>query len=81
MTKEAKEAIIELLAREMQVPVDGIKLDTKLSELGIDSLKAIVILSELEDLFKIEIPNEAMESIVTVGDVVAQVDAFRQKPS
>lgn len=76
-----KEAIIELLAREMKVPVDGIKLDTKLSELGIDSLKAIVILSELEDLFKIEIPNEAMESIVTVGDIVAQVDEFRQKPS
>lgn len=76
-----KEAIIELLACEMKVPVDGIKLDTKLSELGIDSLKAIVILSELEDLFKIEIPNEAMESIVTVGDIVAQVDEYRQKPS
>lgn len=76
-----KEAIIELLAREMKCSVEDIKLDTKLSELGIDSLKAIVILSELEDLFKIEIPNEAMESIVTVGDIVAQVDAFRQKPS
>lgn len=77
----AKEAIIELLAREMNCSVDGIKLDTKLSDLGIDSLKAIVILSELEDLFKIEIPNEAMESIVTVGDIVAQVDEYRQKPS
>lgn len=76
-----KEAIIELLAREIKVPVESIKLDTKLSDLGIDSLKAIVILSELEDLFKIEIPNEAMESIVTVGDIVAQVDEHRQKPS
>lgn len=76
-----KEAIIELLAREMKCSVEDIKLDTKLSDLGIDSLKAIVILSELEDLFKIEIPNEAMESIVTVGDVVAQVDELRQKPS
>lgn len=76
-----KEAIIELLAQEMKVPIDSIKLDTKLSDLGIDSLKAIVILSELEDLFKIEIPNEAMESIVTVGDIVNQVDEFRKKPS
>ena len=77
----SKEAIIELLAQEMKVPANSIKLDTKLSELGIDSLKAIVILSELEDLFKIEIPNEAMESIVTVGDIVAKVNEFRQKPS
>lgn len=76
-----KEAIIELLAQETKVPIDGIKLDTKLIDLGIDSLKAIVLLSELEDLFKIEIPNEAMESIVTVGDIVAQVDEYRKKPS
>lgn len=76
-----KEAIIELLAREMKIPADGIKLDTKLSDLGIDSLKAIVILSELEELFKIEIPNEAMESIVTVGDIVAKVDEFRPNAS
>lgn len=76
-----KEAIIELLAHEMKVPAHSIKLDTKLSDLGIDSLKAIVILSELEELFKIEIPNEAMDSIATVGDIVAQVDEYRQKPS
>lgn len=76
-----KDAIIELLAREMKCPVEGITLETKLSDLGIDSLKAIVILSELEDLFKIEIPNEAMESMVTVGDIVAKVNEFRPKPS
>lgn len=76
-----KDVIIELLAREMKCPIEGITLETKLSELGIDSLKAIVILSELEELFKIAIPNEAMEAIVTVGDIVAKVDEFRPKPS
>lgn len=80
MTKE--DAIIELLASEMKCSVEGITPETKLSDLGIDSLKAIVILSELEDLFKIEIPNEAMETIVTVGDIVSKVDELRQqKPS
>lgn len=76
-----KEVIIDLLARETKCSVQDVKLETKLIDLGIDSLKAIVILSELEELFKIEIPNEAMESIVTVGDIVAKVDEFLQKPS
>lgn len=76
-----KDAIIELLANEMKCSPGGITLQTKLSDLGIDSLRAIVILSELEDMFKIEIPNEAMESIITVGDIVAKVDQLRQKPA
>ena len=74
-----KDAVIELIAREMQCSIEDITLNTKLNELGIDSLKAIVILSVLEDQFQIEIPNEAMESISTVGDIVAKVDALRSK--
>ena len=74
-----KDAVIELIAREMQCSIEDITLNTKLNELGVDSLKAIVILSVLEDQFKIEIPNEAMESISTVGDIVAKVDALRPK--
>lgn len=74
-----KSAVIELIAREMKCSAGDIALHTKLNDLGIDSLKAIVILSELEDQFKIEIPNEAMESITTVGDIVAKVDELLQK--
>lgn len=76
-----KDAVIKLLAQEMNRPPQDITLQTKLTDLGVDSLKAIVILSVLEDQFKIEIPNEAMESINTVGDIVAKVDALRQKNS
>lgn len=74
-----KETVIELIAREMQCSIQDITLNTKLTELGVDSLKAIVILSLLEDEFKIEIPNEAIESISTVGDIVNKVDALRPK--
>jgi len=76
-----KEMVIELIAREMQCSIQDITLNTKLNELGVDSLKAIVILSLLEDEFKIEIPNEAIESISTVGDIVDKVDALRPNPS
>ena len=49
-------------------PVD-VKPDAKLEALGIDSLKAITLLFEIEEAFAIEIPNEVIPSIVTVNDI------------
>ena len=70
--------VIELIAREVKRPTGDITLNTGLGDLGIDSLKAIVILSELEDQLKIEIPNEIMGSMRTVGDIVSKIDELRQ---
>ncbi len=76
--KRNAEAIIEVIAREAKCSTDQITLNTGLEDLGIDSLKAIVILSELEDLLGIEIPNEILGNIGnTVGDIVAKVDELR----
>jgi acyl carrier protein len=69
--------VIELIAREVKRPTGEITLNTGLNDLGIDSLKAIVILSELEDQLKIEIPNETMGSMRTVGDIVSKLDELR----
>ena len=48
-------------------------LDTKLTTLGIDSLKAISVLFELEEAFDVEIPNEVISSIVTVDDIMTKL--------
>jgi acyl carrier protein len=76
MTKNAV-AVIEIIAREAKCSPREVTLDTRLDVLGIDSLKAIVILSELEDVLGIEIPNEIIGSIYTVGDVVSKVDELQ----
>ena len=77
MTKNAV-AIIELIAHEAKCSTDDVTLNTRLEVLGIDSLKAIVILSELEDLLGIEIPNEIIGSINTVGDIVTKVEELQK---
>jgi acyl carrier protein len=77
MTKNAV-AVIEIIAREAKCSTEQITLNTGLDDLGIDSLKAIVILSELEDLLGIEIPNEIIGSIKTVGDVVNKIDELQK---
>jgi len=55
------------------LPSDAFSLETPLEELGIDSLKAITILYELEDRLDIEIPNEVFDSIKSVGNIVQQL--------
>ena len=45
---------------------------TFVDDLGADSLDIFQIIMGIEEEFDIEIPNEAAEQIVTVGDAVEQ---------
>ena len=46
---------------------------TFVDDLGADSLDIFQIIMGIEEEFDIEIPNEAAEQIVTVGDAVEQL--------
>lgn len=46
---------------------------TFVDDLGADSLDIFQIIIGIEEEFDIEIPNEAAEQIVTVGDAVEQI--------
>ena len=46
---------------------------TFVDDLGADSLDIFQIIMGIEEEFDIEIPNEAAEQILTVGDAVEQI--------
>jgi acyl carrier protein len=48
-------------------------MDSNLQELGIDSLDVFTLLFELENAFKISIPDDDVRSIKSVSDIVAGV--------
>lgn len=48
--------------------------DTKLNELGIDSLGMLEIIGALERELKIQIPDEALTGLTTVRDLVSAVE-------
>src|ERR1700719_1293875 len=64
------EKVIATLASVKRIPADGITLDTNLQDLGIDSLDVFTLLFELENAFKISIPDDDVRSLRTVNDVV-----------
>ena len=54
------------------------KPESTLEEIGLDSLGTVEILVAVEDEFGIEVPDDAIESLRTVGDVVNFVDSHAQ---
>ncbi len=69
---------IEIIAKSKSIPADSITLDSTFEELNIDSLDKINISFEVEEAFDIEIPDDALGGLKTVGDVVRGVTQLRE---
>lgn len=65
--------VIRVIAETQRIPVESISINSTFEELKIDSLDGINIVFALENAFRIEIPDEAMNSMRSVKDVVAGV--------
>lgn len=68
------EKLQNIIAEVLNVEVEDIALTTTfVDDLGADSLDIFQIIMGIEEEFDIEIPPEAAEKIVTVGDAVEQI--------
>lgn len=70
------EKIKEILAEQLDIEnADSITLDSLLVEdLGADSLDSIDIVMSVEDEFKLEVPDEVIESMNSVADIVNYIE-------
>ncbi len=65
------EKMKQILADQLDADIDSITMDTDIQDdLGADSLDVVEMLMSIEDEFEIEIPDEKIESLKTVGQVV-----------
>ena len=69
------EKVKEILADHLGVDEESIELDSLLVEdLRADSLDGIDIVMSVEDEFGIEVPDEVIESMSTVEDIVKFIE-------
>ena len=69
------EKVREILCEQLEINPDDITLDTNLiDDLSADSLDLVDFAMSLEDYFDKEIPDEDLERIKTVGDVVSYIE-------
>lgn len=63
-----------IIAEVLSVDAEDITMATTfVDDLGADSLDVFQIIMGIEEEFDIEIPQDAAEDIVTVGDAVEQI--------
>ncbi len=68
--------IKEILAEQLDINTDDIQMESSLADdLGADSLDAIDIVMSIEDQYSIEVPDETIEDMKTVEDIVSFIEA------
>ena len=71
------EKFADLLVDELQIDRDDITMDAELSnDLGINSIELADLVMLCEDNFKLEIKDDDIPNLVTVGDVVAYLETL-----
>ncbi|MBL4711251.1 MAG: acyl carrier protein [Gammaproteobacteria bacterium] len=72
------EKVTEIIVNIAHCKAEDVKPEKELSALGLTSLDTITMLFELEEAFDIDIPNELIPSIVTVGDILEKLEGVKQ---
>ncbi len=80
MSEELESKVVEIIAKQLQVSKEKVKRESRIqADLGADSLDIVEMVMELEDGLDISIPDEAVEKMKTVDDVIAFAEKQPQK--
>jgi len=69
------EKVKNILVEQLDLDPDDVTMDSAIiDDLGADSLDIVDLVMSLEDAFDAEIPDEEIETLKTVGDVVKYIE-------
>ena len=69
------EKVREILFEQLDIPEEEVTLDSNIvDDFGADSLDIVDFIMSLEEEFDREIPDEDVEKIKTVGDIVSCIE-------
>ena len=67
--------VVKLIAENLDIEESAINADSVITDdLGADSLDVVDLCMAFEDEFGVEIPDDAVENISTVGDIVKFIE-------
>jgi acyl carrier protein len=72
--KNVEDGVTHIISKAVMDNVSEIRPETKLSELGMDSLELIECVLSLEEAFKVELNEAAMWKLRTVQEVIEAVN-------
>ncbi len=73
--KSIEQKVRDIIVEQLGVNADQVTPDAKfIEDLGADSLDTVELVMAFEEEFGVEIPDDAAETILTVGDAVKFID-------
>lgn len=70
------EKIKNILAEQLDADEAEMTMETNIAkDLGADSLDVVELLMSIEDEFEVEIPDEEIENIKTIGELVEYIQS------
>lgn len=67
--------IKDIIVEQLDVEEDAVTMEASIKEdLGADSLDVVDLVMSIEESFDVEIPDEEVENIKTVGDIVKYIE-------
>ncbi len=67
--------IKDIVVDQLDVDADSVKMESSIiDDLGADSLDVIDLIMSFEEEFDIEIPDDQVENVKTIGDVVKFIE-------
>ncbi len=72
------EKIREILCAQLDIEEEKVTMESNIAEdLGADSLDVVDLIMSIEDEFELEVPDDQVENIKTVGDVVNYIENLK----
>jgi len=70
------EKVRDIICSQLDMEENKVTMDAEiLGDLGADSLDVVDLIMSLEEEFEVEIPDDEIENIKTVGDIVHYIEA------
>jgi acyl carrier protein len=70
MSEEVFNRIKDLIVTKKGVEAEKVNIDSSFEELGMDSLDAVELVADMEEIFNVNIPNTDLQNFKTIRQAV-----------
>jgi acyl carrier protein len=70
MSSEVFDSIKDLIVTKKGVDAEKVNIDSSFEELGMDSLDAVELVADMEEIFNVNIPNTDLQNFKTIRQAV-----------
>lgn len=70
-----QEKVKQIIADQLEIDIESLTLETTFEEIDADSLDIVELVMALEEEFELEISDDEIENIKSVGDVVKYIES------